>query len=581
MSDRSTLARTLNSLDGRGYAGYKQLRGAHDLSADDLDADGLAGVRLVVDHVQVDPYAPPSLMRVQVDRRTAALPEDLLEDARGRTAVADFLTRRIAEAAKRLSPTQPGDGSIGIGRPGQQVIERTSVVIGEHDVETRLHVALPASGRRIRGRAAARLLTETLPRIVESTLRHEALEAEALREHVTLHRDQQQLRHQLAEAGLVAFVGDGAVLPRRSGDSDLPLATSDAVPFRSPESLRVSFTLSSGRQVSGMGIPEGITVIIGGGYHGKSTLLRAIERGVHPHLGGDGREWVVTRPDTVAIRAEDGRAVTGVDISPFIGALPSGTDTRRFSTTNASGSTSQAAALVEAVEAQADALLIDEDTSATNFMIRDDRMRRLIPAEQEPITPFVDRIRPLHAERGVSTILVAGGSGAFFDVADHVIALDSYVPRDVTEQARALADPGAGAAEGAVFASPAPRVPEPDSPRGGREPGTGGKGGRPKPARARGRAVVQQGKQDIDLSAVSQLVDPLQTSALAHALDRASELADGRRSVAEIVEELIRRMDADGLDALSPHDGHPGAMARPRRYEFHAALNRHRSLRLV
>ncbi|GAA1174802.1 ABC-ATPase domain-containing protein [Nesterenkonia xinjiangensis] len=581
MSDRSTLARTLNSLDGRGYAGYKQLRGAHDLSADDLDADDLAGVRLVVDHVQVDPYAPPSLMRVQVDRRTAALPEDLLEDARGRTAVADFLTRRIAEAVKRLSPTQPGDGSIGIGRPGQQVIERTSVVIGEHDVEARLHVALPASGRRIRGRAAARLLTETLPRIVESTLRHEALEAEALREHVALHRDQQQLRHQLAEVGLVAFVGDGAVLPRRSGDSDLPLAASDAVPFRSPESLRVSFTLPSGRQVTGMGIPEGITVIIGGGYHGKSTLLRAIERGVHPHLGGDGREWVVTRPDTVAIRAEDGRAVTGVDISPFIGALPSGTDTRRFSTTNASGSTSQAAALVEAVEAQADALLIDEDTSATNFMIRDDRMRRLIPAEQEPITPFVDRIRPLHAERGVSTILVAGGSGAFFDVADHVIALDSYVPRDVTDQARALADPGAGAAEDAVFAPTAPRVPAPDSPRGGREPGTGGRGGRPKPARARGRAVVQQGKQDIDLSAVSQLVDPLQTSALAHALDRASELADGRRSVAEIVEELIRRMDADGLDALSPHGGHPGAMARPRRHEFHAALNRHRGLRLV
>lgn len=582
MPDRSALEHTLTTLDGRGYAGYKQLRGTHGLPPGDAETTGL---RLLVDHVQVDPYAPPSLMRVQLDRDAADLPEDLTADARGRTAVADFLTRRVAEAARRLSPGRPGDGSISIGRPGQQVLERTSVVIGAQHVEARLHVALPAAGRRIRGRAAARLLTEALPQIAASTLRHAALDAAALRRHVTLHRDQQHLRDQLAGAGLVAFVGDGALLPRRAGDSDLPLDSSAATPFRSPDSLRVSFDLPSGVQVTGMGIPEGITVIIGGGYHGKSTLLRAIERGVHPHVGGDGREWVITRPDAVAIRAEDGRAVTGVDISPFIGDLPSGTDTRRFSTTNASGSTSQAASLVEAVQAQADVLLIDEDTSATNFMIRDERMRQLIPADREPITPFVERIRPLHTEQGVSTVLVAGGSGAFFDVADHVIALDSYVPTDVTEQAKALAEPtsSVGSGEGAtetLFAAASPRVPELGSPRSDSEPGARGRGGRPKPARARGRAVIQQGGNDVDLSAVSQLMDPLQTAALAHALDRAAELADGRRTVAEIVEELLHRMDAQGLDALSPHQGHPGAMARPRRHELHAALNRHRGLRL-
>ncbi|GAA3063583.1 MULTISPECIES: ABC-ATPase domain-containing protein [Actinomycetes] len=582
MPDRSALEHTLTTLDGRGYAGYKQLRGTHELPPGDAETTGL---RLLVDHVQVDPYAPPSLMRVQLDRDAADLPEDLTADARGRTAVADFLTRRVAEAARRLSPGRPGDGSISIGRPGQQVLERTSVVIGAQHVEARLHVALPAAGRRIRGRAAARLLTEALPQIAASTLRHAALDAAALRRHVTLHRDQQHLRDQLAGAGLVAFVADGAVLPRRAGDSDLPLDSSAATPFRSPDSLRVSFDLPSGVQVTGMGIPEGITVIIGGGYHGKSTLLRAVERGVHPHVGDDGREWVVTRPDAVAIRAEDGRAVTGVDISPFIGDLPSGTDTRRFSTTNASGSTSQAASLVEAVQAQADVLLIDEDTSATNFMIRDERMRRLIPADREPITPFVERIRPLHAEQGVSTILVAGGSGAFFDVADHVIALDSYVPTDVTEQAKALAEPtssvdsGEGATE-TLFAAASPRVPEPGSPRSDSGPGARGRGGRPKPARARGRAVIQQGGDDVDLSAVSQLMDPLQTAALAHALDRAAELADGRRTVAEIVEELLHRMDTQGLDSLSPHQGHPGALARPRRHELHAALNRHRGLRL-
>ena len=598
MTNRSTLEQTLVSLDGRGYAGYKQLRGGHD-----LNADGLGAARLLVDHVQVDPYAPPSLMRVIVDRDTAEIPEDLIDTTRGRTATADFLTRRFAEAARRLGPSTPGAGSISIGRPGQQVLERTSIIIGETHLEARIHVALPAAGRRIRGRDAARLLTEILPRIAAESLRHAALDQQALRDHVTLHRDQEHLRDQLADAGLVAFVGDGAVLPRRSGDSDLPLDSQHAVRFDSPDSLRVSFEVPSGPRVTGMGIPEGVTVIIGGGYHGKSTLLRAVERGVHSHVAGDGREWVLTRPDAVSIRAEDGRAVTGVDISPFIGDLPSGSDTRRFSTTNASGSTSQAAGLAEALEARADALLIDEDTSATNFMIRDDRMRRLIPADREPITPFVDRIRPLYTERAVSTVLVAGGSGAFFDVADHVIALDSYVPRDVTDQARALAEPVAEPAEEAagapssvqsspalpapssVFQTPSARIPSPGSPRsedtGSSGRGRGGSTGRPKPAKARGRTVIQQGRADVDLAAVAQLIDPAQTAALAHALDRIAELADGRRSAAELIEKLIGDIDEHGLDVLSPHSGHPGTMARPRRHELHAALNRHRGLQLT
>lgn len=561
MADPRSLRRTLESLDGRGYTSYKQLRGRHDLGP----------ATLAVDHIQVDPYAPPSLMRLLVPRGAADLPADLVDTAAGRTAVADFLTRRAAEAARRHGPDGRDAGEVSINRPGQEVLERTSVVIGETHVEARLHVALPAAGRRIRGRDAARLLTEVLPRLAEEALHHDALDAAALRAHVTLHRDQLHLRDQLAGAGLVAVVGDGAILPRRSGDSDLPMDSADAVPFSSPESLRVSFELPSGRTVTGMGIPEGVTVIVGGGYHGKSTLLRAVERGVHPHIAGDGREWVLTRDDATAIRAEDGRAVTGVDISAFIGDLPSGSDTRDFSTTNASGSTSQAAGLAEAVEAGAKTLLIDEDTSATNFMIRDERMRALIPADREPITPFVDRIRPLHAERGVSTVLVAGGSSAFFDVADQVIALDSYLARDATAEARALAEhPEGPTTAGPVFAGERRRVPRPSSLRSGRG----------KPAKARGRTAIQQDRTTVDLAAVSQLVDPAQTAALAHALDRLDESADGRRDVVELIEALCAQIDAEGLDALSPHRGHPGAMARPRRQEIHAALNRHRGLRL-
>ncbi|RRD49398.1 ABC-ATPase domain-containing protein [Arachnia propionica] len=565
MRDRNALARVLDQIDGRGYPAYRQLRGRYRLGPVDL----------AVDHVAADPYAPPSRVRLILDREVAGIPEDLTRDAVGRMAVGDFLTRAFVRAAHRLVPSPTGTGNSGlvsIGTPGQEVLERTGVLIADDRVEARIVVGLPAHGRRIDGRGAARLLIDVLPRIAEEALRFRNLDGAALRDHVTLCRDQEHLRHLLTERGLVAFVGDGAILPRRSGDSDLPLGDG-AVPFRTPDSLRVLVELPSGRSVTGMGIPEGVTVIVGGGYHGKSTLLRAIERGIHPHIAGDGREWVITRRDAVTIRAEDERAVTGVDISPFITNLPTGADTRSFSTTSASGSTSQAANLVEAVDAGASVLLIDEDTSATNFMIRDERMRRLIPAAEEPITPFVDRVRPLFTEKGVSTILVAGGSGAFFDVADHVVAFHAYQPRDVTAEARGIARTSTPAAPGPVFAArSAPRV----LTRGSLTSSGGGK-----PARARGRAAIQVGDGTIDLQAVAQLVDAAQTVAVAHALERIAELvADRDLPLPEAVAEVCRRIDEEGLDWLSPFRGHPGHLTRPRPHEIHAAVNRYRGLRL-
>lgn len=584
MNDQQTLQRTLTSLDGRGYASYKQLTGSYDLGV----------FRLFVDKVQVDPFAPPSLMRLRLSRAEAGFPAELLADREGRIATGDFLTRAFAAALRDSHKSSPESDAISIGTPGQQVLERTSVLITEEFIEARLAVGLPAAGRKALGRKAARLLTETLPQIAEAALLHGSVDQDALQNHVTLYRDQAALQAELAARRLVSFVADGAVLPRRSGDSDRPLAEA-AVQFRSPESLRVSFELPSGRSLTGMGVPEGVSVIVGGGYHGKSTLLRAIERGVYPHISGDGREWVITRDDAVSIRAEDGRAAAGVDISPFISGLPSGTDTRSFSSTNASGSTSQATNLVEAVEAGASALLIDEDTSATNFMIRDERMRELIPAQREPITPFVDRVRPLFTERGVSTVLVAGGSGAFFEVADQVIALQDYTLRDVTEEAHRIAArhaapvapkvtaadapaadataPGAAtpATAPGIFATAAARVPQQDSLRPAKKT---------KPARSRGRDAIQYGREDVDLAAVAQLVDAAQTEAIAKALDRLAERADGVSDIASMVESLLRKVDASGLESLSPHRGHPGHLARPRAHEIHAALNRYRGLKV-
>lgn len=556
-----SLRRRIEALDGRGYPAYRSLSGTHRLG----------GLEVSVDRVQADPYAPPSLVRVRVPRHLAALPADLVDDRVGRIAVADLLTRTMASALRRATGT--GRGAVSVGAPGQEILERTGVVLTPEHVEARLTVPLPASGRRIRGREAAELLTSTLPDIARSCLRlggaDGVVDPVELREHVTLLRDVTWLRSTLPDDGLLAFVADGAVLPRASGDSDLPLP--GAVPFASPESLRVSYTLPSGRTLTGMGLPTGVTVLAGGGYHGKSTLLQALARGVYPHVPGDGREGVVTVADVMAVRAEDGRPVTGVDISAFIRHLPSGADTRSFSTQDASGSTSQAASVMEAVEAGATALLMDEDTSASNFLVRDERMRRLVAAEHEPITPLLERVRQLSDDLGVSTVLVAGGSGAFFDVADRVLVLQEYRVADASVRARDIAAelPHAPATPPGSLRSPAQRIPQ---------DGTGSVHKRP---RAHGLDAISVDGTDIDVRGLEQLVDPAQAAGVAAALLVLAQLLDGRTQLTRGVGQLEARLDRDGADALAPGRAHPGHLARPRGLEIQAAVNRLRSLRLT
>ena len=575
-SRQSNLASTLHNLDGRSYGNLKQIRGRYTFGP----------VSVFIDRVQADPFASPSKVRVRVDRADAKFPLDLTTDRADRIASSDYLLRAGNEVLAKLDQR-----ALILGHPGQEILERTNILIDDAGFEARLLVNLPARGRRILGHQAADILTRDLPEFAERLFLFDrwsdapagrggntpAPSAKGLADHVQLHRDQLELRSHLGEAGLIGFVGNGAILPRKSGDSDLPMKSSDAVVFTSPPELEHTVELSSGRTVTGMGIPRGVTVIVGGGYHGKSTILRALERGVYPHIAGDGREWVISDPTATSIRAEDGRAVTGDDISAFINNLPSGSDTRFFSTTNASGSTSQAANLVEAIEAGANTLLIDEDTSATNFMIRDERMRALIPAEREPITPFVSRVRPLLTERGVSTVLVAGGSSAFFEVADLVIALDAYVPADVTARARELvgvedgAEPSVEASE-AVFAAAPARVPT----AGALRPSS-----KTKSAKAKGLDTVQFGRSFIDLAALSQLIDGQQTGAIAEALEYLAEIFDGKTSITEALAEIDAMLDAQGIDGITGHRAHPGHLARPRTQEIAAALNRFRGLRLV
>jgi len=558
----------LASIDGRGYKSYKTIAGTYVLGR----------FTLYIDYVQGDPFASPSRLRARVTQDEAGFPPQLHSNAARRIGLQDYLTRRFHAALQRYSAGRRGSGKSGllaVDRPGQEILERTSCVVNEDFVEVRLVAGLPARGRTVLGRQACDMLLEELPRAVSRSLFFPTLPAGEVQRHVQVKEDQVWARDRLRGMGLVAFLADGSLLPRESGVSDLPLSQSRAVQFESPSSLRVAMEFPHSGRVPGMGVPEGVTLVVGGGFHGKSTLLRAVERGIYDHIPDDGRDRVVTRSDAVKIRAEDGRQVTHVNISPFINDLPGGQSTDRFTTASASGSTSQAANIMEALEVGAQVLLMDEDTSATNFMIRDMRMQRLVPSDCEPITPFLDRVRQLHRERGISTVIVMGGAGDYFDVADTVIMMDHYLPRDATSAAHRVATefPSRRVTEGFGPFGPAPgRVVDP----GSIDPARRGK----TRVKARGLHAIEFGRQNIDLSMVEQLVDESQTRAVGDALVYLKRyLRDS--SLAEALLRLESDLDDGGLDILSPHSPrHPGDYARPRSLEIAAALNRLRNLRI-
>jgi len=428
---QTELKETLSRLEGQNYKAYRQVKGQHSFS----------NWHLIIDHVQGDPFATPSQLRLRIKVKNTHLPDAAFESPSRKIALRDFLTRRFQRLAKHVSrPLGTGRGGmIEIANPGQQILDRSSCLIDSEWLEFRFRVGLPARGRRIMGHAASKLLTEVLPELSGMLIDFHQAECESLLEHVTGCEDADHMRDQLGQHQLIAFVANGSRLPRESGFSDRPLST-EVVPFQAPPELEVTLQRRNRPPISGMGVPHGVNLIVGGGFHGKSTLLRAIERGIYNHIPGDGREWIVTNPHSARIRAEDGRSIHRVNISGFIDHLPLAKSTKSFSTPNASGSTSQATNIVEAMELGCEVLLIDEDTSATNFLVRDQRMQRLIPKDKEPITPLLDRIRELYQEHGLSCIMVMGGCGDYFEVADRVIALDHYRTSEVTMRARTIAE---------------------------------------------------------------------------------------------------------------------------------------------
>jgi predicted ABC-class ATPase len=567
MVSQEDLRSILERIDDKGYKAYKDIEGSFNFGT----------YTLYIDHVQGDPFAAPSRLRIHVPLSKTKFPSSLYEKRIRRIAFQDFIGRRFEATLSKVAKGHRGigkSGLINIDSGRQEILERSAVSIDAQGVEVRFVVGLPADGRRILGKEAVAIFFEEIPRIVEKSLFNQYYDPSEAAIHVEVTEDQEAIRRQLEEKSLVAFIGDMSVLPRRSGVDDRPL-TQNVVPFYFPLELEVEMVIPNRGRIKGMGIPRGVTLIIGGGFHGKTTLLNAIERGVYPHVPGDGREFVVTLSSAVKIRAEDGRSVEKVNISPFINHLPQGRDTVRFSTENASGSTSQATNIIEALEMGAKLLLMDEDTSATNFMVRDERMQELVVKEKEPITPFVDKVKKLYSDLDVSTILVMGGSGDYFDVADTVIMMDNYQPRCVTHLAREIILKHAskrvnegGTSFGAITERN-PLVKSFDASRGRRDV----------KIEAKGIKTILFGSTTIDLSHLEQLIDSSQTRTIGLIIHYYSENYLGKTaSLREGLTKVMEDIQEKGFDILLPYK--VGDLAMPRIYEVAGAINRMRTLKI-
>lgn len=562
MKGSMELKNELFKIDGKGYKAYKALEGRYDFKK----------YVLSIDHVQGDPFASPSRVRIIMDNKIAQIPEELFDNKNKEIAVCDFLTRLFSKNIRNQSEKIFGSGKSGlieISRCPQEILERTAIIRNKNFFEVRFYVGFPARGRSVLARELEKIIFNIIPNIVESTFIYKNINKLALINRVKLMEDQCFIRENLKKKGLVAFVANGSILPRESGISARPLR--DGKKFVSPQALEVEFDTPNRGKIKGMGIPKGITLIVGGGYHGKSTLLKALELGIYNHIEGDGREFVITDESALKVRAEDGRAITSTDISLFINNLPNGKDTVKFNTENASGSTSQAANIIEAIEGKSKVLLIDEDTSATNFMIRDDIMQQLVVKEKEPITPFIDVAKSLYKRLGISTILVAGSCGDFFDIADLVIQMDCYEPYEVTTKAKELSrgkislrddldiyiDFGRVLVKGSIS----------EGPKGIKIKNLGKDG-------------LSINKENIDLKSVEQIVDSEQINTIGMTIKFIEDKYSGKDLTVEKIVDEIEKNLTKNLIGIDNTKGGNGSLAMPRKQEILCAINRLRTLKI-
>lgn len=570
MKSSEELRNNLRSINRKSYPAYKSLGGSYNFGKYVLN----------IEHVQGDPFAAPSRLSVNVTHKLSKFPPEYYTSKWNKTALEDYLIRRFHKQTDKFCFQAKGSGKSGIitvSRCGQEILERSACEITNEGIIVRFEVGFPANGRTINATELEKILFDFIPVCVEQSLYYEKTPKAEIENVISLSEDQQYIREEIKKQNIVAFIADGSILPRESGVSDKPLI--NGIPFKSPEQMAITLELPHNGSLRGMGIKKGITLIVGGGYHGKSTLLKALERGVYNHIAGDGREYVITDETALKLRAEDGRKITNTDISLFINHLPNGKNTKSFSTLDASGSTSQAANIVEGIEAGSKLLLIDEDTSATNFMVRDELMQRVVAREKEPITPFLERAKDLYEQAGISTILVVGSCGSYFYIADKVIQMDSYQAIDITDETQKIIE---------NYSSPIISAPEFTLPNGKRKINLSGTTQKRKTYRGNGyveerlkikrmgKTAFSIGKENLDLRYLEQLVDEEQTQTLAYLLRYAKEnYGESGEDIVSIVKKLEKILNTKGFSGICDKGNLPSGLAMPRVQEIFGCFNRY------
>ena len=570
MKNSEELRQQLRSINRKSYPAYKGLKGLYHFG----------NYILSIDHVQGDPFASPSHVSIQISHRDAGFPVEYYKDTLTKTTLCDYLTRQFEKQVSQYSFRAKGSGKSGlltVSHCGQEVLSRTACEITEKGITARFFVGFPANGRTINATELEKILFDFLPVCIQKSFFYSSLDAKELQNYIQLAEDQEFIRQTLPAKNLCAFIADGSILPRESGISSRPMKAS--VPFTSPDSLRISINLPHKGKITGMGIPKGITLIVGGGYHGKSTLLNALELGVYNHIPGDGREYVITDATAVKLRSEDGRFIKDVDISMFINDLPNKKDTRCFSTLDASGSTSQAAGIVESIEAGSHLFLLDEDTSATNFMVRDAFMQQVIQREKEPITPFLERAKDLYEKAGISTILVAGSSGAYFYIADHIIQMDNYRVVDITKHVKNVIEKEEISEDKESRISVTELMNPSIKPRILKSEAVEKKHGQIK-IKQFGNSGFSIGKTEVDLKYLEQLTDIEQTTTLGHCLKMlVVEMEKKPQNLDVLVDNLWKKIQLKGFSALFEEKYLPVDLAQVRKIDIYMCVNRYRGLR--
>lgn len=570
MKTFTELETLLMSINRKSYPAYKELKGNYIFP----------DFQLNIEHVQGDPFASPSRVSVYLKKVQADFPEAYYESKHKRIALQDYLIRKFANAVNQYAFQAKGSGKSGlirVSRCGQEVLERSALGITNGELLVRFEVGFPANGRTINALELKKIFFEYLPSIVRKTLYYKNCRKDELKAVIELAEDQQFIREELKKRDLVAFVANDSILPRESGVSKRPMRK--CIRFQSPETMEVEMDLPNHGMIRGMGISKGITLIVGGGYHGKSTLLKAIEQGIYNHIAGDGREYVITCEDAVKVRAEDGRSITHVNISPFINDLPNKKDTRDFSTEDASGSTSQAANVVEAVQAGSKLLLIDEDTCATNFMVRDQLMQKIVSGNKEPITPFTQQAREMYERLDVSVVMVAGSSGAYFYIADHIIQMDNYRVVDITKHVKNVIEKEEISEDKESRISVTELMNPSIKPRILKSEAVEKKHGQIK-IKQFGNSGFSIGKTEVDLKYLEQLTDIEQTTTLGHCLKMlVVEMEKKPQNLDVLVDNLWKKIQLEGFSALFEEKYLPVDLAQVRKIDIYMCVNRYRGLR--